>query len=249
MSNVCRSPTAEAVLRQLVEQNGLTDRIEVCSAGTHGFRVGEACDANSQRVARAKGYDLSQIRARRIGWQDLDYFDLILAMDRNNLYNLRRMATEEQLMRIRLIMDYARFTEDEVLLPHARRALRAGPGDDRGCRERLDRRNQSPNRACHQKHLRHRARDTAKMSIEISREASAAAITSIQRYFDENRDEAIGNRGGALLGFFLKEIAPIVYNQAVADVQTRLQARITELDFEVLEPEFQYWQGSSRKRK
>ncbi|PKO47485.1 MAG: phosphotyrosine protein phosphatase [Betaproteobacteria bacterium HGW-Betaproteobacteria-4] len=119
MSNVCRSPTAEAVLRQLIEQNGLAGRIEVCSAGTHGFRAGEACDTNSQRVARAKGYDLSRIRARRIGWQDLDYFDLILAMDRTNLYNLRRMATEEQLMRIRLLMDYARrFPEDEVPDPY-----------------------------------------------------------------------------------------------------------------------------------
>ncbi|NTV69654.1 MAG: DUF2164 domain-containing protein [Azonexaceae bacterium] len=88
------------------------------------------------------------------------------------------------------------------------------------------------------------------MSIEISREASAAAITSIQRYFKENMEEEIGNLGaGALLGFFLKEIAPIVYNQAVADVQTRLQARVAELDIEVHEPEFQYWQASSRKRK
>lgn len=119
MSNVCRSPTAEAVLRQMIGQSGLTGRIEVCSAGTHGFRAGEACDPNSQRVARAKGYDLSDIRARRIGWQDLDYFDLILAMDRTNLYNLRRMATEEQLMRIRLLMDYARrFNEDEVPDPY-----------------------------------------------------------------------------------------------------------------------------------
>ena len=88
------------------------------------------------------------------------------------------------------------------------------------------------------------------MSIEISREATAAAIASIQRYFDENMDEEIGNLGaGALLGFFLKEIAPVVYNQAVADAQTRLQARISELDIEIHEPEFQYWQGSARKRK
>jgi uncharacterized protein (DUF2164 family) len=88
------------------------------------------------------------------------------------------------------------------------------------------------------------------MSIEISREASATAITSIQRYFEENMDEEIGNLGaGALLGFFLKEIAPVVYNQAVADVQTRLQTRIMELDIEVHEAEFQYWQGSARRRK
>jgi protein-tyrosine phosphatase len=119
MSNVCRSPTAEAVLRHVIERNGLGERIEVSSAGTHGYRAGDACDPNSQRVAWAKGYDLSAIRARRIGWQDLEDFDLILAMDRTNLYNLRRMATEEQLMRIRLLMDYAtRFTEDEVPDPY-----------------------------------------------------------------------------------------------------------------------------------
>lgn len=88
------------------------------------------------------------------------------------------------------------------------------------------------------------------MSIEISREATTAAITSIQRYFEENMDEEIGNLGaGALLGFFLKEIAPVVYNQAVADVQSRIQARIMELDIEVHEAEFQYWQSSARKRK
>lgn len=88
------------------------------------------------------------------------------------------------------------------------------------------------------------------MSIEISREATAVAIASIQRYFDENMDEEIGSLGaGALLGFFLKEIGPVVYNKAVGDVQTRLQARIMELDIEVHEAEFQYWQSSARKRK
>ena len=119
MSNVCRSPTAEAVLRHLIARKGLADRIEVSSAGTHGYRAGDACDPNSQRAAWAKGYDLSSIRARRIGWQDLEDFDLILAMDRTNLYNLRRMATEDQLMRIRLLMDYATHsTEDEVPDPY-----------------------------------------------------------------------------------------------------------------------------------
>jgi uncharacterized protein (DUF2164 family) len=92
--------------------------------------------------------------------------------------------------------------------------------------------------------------DYASMSIEITKEASAAAITSIRRYFEANMEEEIGNLGaGALLGFFLKEIAPVVYNQAVADVQVRLQARIMELDIDVHEPEFQYWQSSTRKRK
>ena len=88
------------------------------------------------------------------------------------------------------------------------------------------------------------------MTIEISKEAKKQAIASIERYFQENMDEKIGNiAASALLGFFLKEIAPVVYNQAVADVQSRLQARVMELDIEVHEPEFQYWQGAGRNRK
>jgi len=89
------------------------------------------------------------------------------------------------------------------------------------------------------------------MTIEISTEASKAAITSIQRYFSENLDEEIGSlAAGALLGFFLQEIAPVVYNQAVADAQARLQARVMELDVEVYEEPFQYWirQGRAGKR-
>lgn len=80
------------------------------------------------------------------------------------------------------------------------------------------------------------------MTIEISNDASKAAVASIQRYFAENLDEEIGNlAAGALLGFFLKEIGPVVYNQAVADAQARLQVRIAELDAEVYEEPFAYW--------
>ncbi len=80
------------------------------------------------------------------------------------------------------------------------------------------------------------------MTIEISNDASKAAIASIQRYFAENLDEEIGNlAAGALLGFFLKEIGPVVYNQAVADAQARLQVRVAELDAEVYEEPFAYW--------
>lgn len=85
------------------------------------------------------------------------------------------------------------------------------------------------------------------MTIEISAEASQAAVASIQRYFAENLDEEIGNlAAGALLGFFLKEIGPVVCNQAVADAQARLQAQVMELDVEVYEEPFQYWQKPGR---
>ncbi|HPU52862.1 MAG TPA: DUF2164 domain-containing protein [Burkholderiaceae bacterium] len=85
------------------------------------------------------------------------------------------------------------------------------------------------------------------MSIEISKEARQQAIASIERYCRENLDEPIGNiAAGAMLGFFLEEIGPLVYNRAVADVQERLQARILELDIEVHEDEFGYWRKYDR---
>jgi len=88
------------------------------------------------------------------------------------------------------------------------------------------------------------------MTIEISKELRTQAISSIERYFSENMEEKIGNiAAGALLGFFLDEIAPVVYNKAVADVQERLQARVMEIDIEVHEDEFQYWRKFDRPRK
>lgn len=92
---------------------------EVDSAATHGYRVGETSDRQIQRLAEERGYDLSQHRARKIGWQDLDYFDLILAMDRSNLDNLRRMATQAQQEKIHLLMDYGhRFSEKDIPDPY-----------------------------------------------------------------------------------------------------------------------------------
>ena len=88
------------------------------------------------------------------------------------------------------------------------------------------------------------------MSIELSKEARKEAIASIERYFLENMEEKIGNiAAGALLGYFLEELGPLVYNQAVTDVQDRLQARIAELDIDIHEDEFQYWRKFDRQKK
>ena len=85
------------------------------------------------------------------------------------------------------------------------------------------------------------------MTIELPREIRAEAIASIQRYFEANMDEPIGNiAAGALLGYFLEEICPVVYNQAVADVQERLLARVGEVDIEVHEEPFGYWAGHNK---
>jgi uncharacterized protein (DUF2164 family) len=88
------------------------------------------------------------------------------------------------------------------------------------------------------------------MPIELSKEARQQAIASIERYFVENMHERIGNvAAGGLLGFFLEEVGPSIYNRAVGDVQERLQARVAEIDIEVHESEFGYWHKFDRKAK
>ena len=88
------------------------------------------------------------------------------------------------------------------------------------------------------------------MTIELTKEMRAVAVASIERYFREHMDEPIGNvAAGGLLGFFLEEIGPSIYNKAVADVQERLQLRVNELDLEVHEDEFQYWRKYERQGK
>jgi uncharacterized protein (DUF2164 family) len=88
------------------------------------------------------------------------------------------------------------------------------------------------------------------MTIELTRDDRAQAMASIERYFRENMEEKIGNvAAGALLGFILEEIGPSIYNKAVADVQERLQARVSDLDFEVHEAEFAYWRKFDKQRK
>ncbi len=88
------------------------------------------------------------------------------------------------------------------------------------------------------------------MTIELTKEDRSQAIASIERYFRENMDEKIGNiAAGGLLGFFLEEIGPSIYNKGVADAQERLQTRVADLDFEVHEAEFGYWRKHEKLRK
>ena len=88
------------------------------------------------------------------------------------------------------------------------------------------------------------------MSIELSKEIRAQALASVERYFEENMEERIGNiAAGALLNFFIEEIGPSIYNQAVAEVQEPLQTRIMALDLEVHEDEFQYWPKYDKARR
>ena len=105
MGNICRSPTAEGVMRAKLKAAGLD--VEVDSAGTHGYHVGAPPDAASQAHALRRGYDLSTLRARKLEARDFERFDLVLAMDDDNLANARRLCPPGQRQRLKLLMDFA----------------------------------------------------------------------------------------------------------------------------------------------
>ncbi len=102
MGNICRSPTAEEVLRVKARQAGLS--IEFDSAGTENYHVGEPPDPRSIRHARERGYELSPLRARQVRAADFHEFDLILAADEINLRELRRRCPQEQHHRLALFL-------------------------------------------------------------------------------------------------------------------------------------------------
>jgi uncharacterized protein (DUF2164 family) len=88
------------------------------------------------------------------------------------------------------------------------------------------------------------------IQFELSKQARTAAIASIQRYFEENLPEPLGDLpAGLLLDFFVEEVGPVIYNQAISDAQTRLQQRVADLSGELYADEFQYWPGIDAKRK
>jgi protein-tyrosine phosphatase len=119
MGNICRSPTAEGVLRDKLDSAGLVDRVHLDSAGTHDYHVGKAPDRRAQEAARKRGYDLSALRARQVSARDVSEFDLILAMDRDNFESLVRTCPEDQRHKVRLFLSFSsRFTDQEVPDPY-----------------------------------------------------------------------------------------------------------------------------------
>jgi protein-tyrosine phosphatase len=108
MGNICRSPTAEGVLRAKLLAAGLQHRVEVDSAGTHGYHVREAPDPRAKAHAARRGYDLSPLRARRVVTEDFERFDHVLAMDEDNLAFLAEMAPKGSPAQVDLLMAFAR---------------------------------------------------------------------------------------------------------------------------------------------
>ena len=107
MGNICRSPSAEGVFRQLLAARAPHLTIEIDSAGTHDYHIGAPPDRRAVAAAQRRGIDLSALRARRVEPGDFDRFDLILAMDEDNLQELHQLAPAHARHRIRLVMEYA----------------------------------------------------------------------------------------------------------------------------------------------
>jgi low molecular weight protein-tyrosine phosphatase len=107
LGNICRSPTAEAVFRAVVQREAADLHIEIDSAGTGGYHIGEPPDSRAQAAARRRGYDMSAQRARQVHADDFHRFDLILAMDEDNLATLQDRAPVTARDRVRLFLEFA----------------------------------------------------------------------------------------------------------------------------------------------
>ena len=107
LGNICRSPTAEGVLRTLAAREAPELPLEVDSAGTADYHVGKPPDPRTRAAAARRGYDLSALRARSVEPTDFERFDLILAMDRENLTVLRHRAPAHAHERLRLFLEFA----------------------------------------------------------------------------------------------------------------------------------------------
>lgn len=119
LGNICRSPTAHGIFEAQVNNAGCQERIEVDSCGTGGWHVGSPPDARAMAEAAERGYDLSHLRARQLRDSDFLEFDYIVAMDNDNLNDLRRQQPENSNAKLVLFLDYGSAYEyDEVPDPY-----------------------------------------------------------------------------------------------------------------------------------
>lgn len=107
LGNICRSPTAEIVFRAVAQRDAPDLVLQIDSAGTAAYHVGELPDQRTRQAAARRGYDMSALRARVVEVEDFEHFDLILAMDRENLRALERRAPARARDRLRLFLEFA----------------------------------------------------------------------------------------------------------------------------------------------
>ncbi|MFD2641061.1 low molecular weight protein-tyrosine-phosphatase [Pseudomonas japonica] len=118
LGNICRSPTAEGVLRHQLIEAGLADAIQVASAGTGDWHVGKPPDSRTRRAAQLRGYDLSAQRAQQVSREDFSRYDLILAMDKSNLAHLQAMRPGHASAELDLFLRRYEGALDEVPDPY-----------------------------------------------------------------------------------------------------------------------------------
>lgn len=120
MGNICRSPTADAVFRHTVQKVGLEDKVFVDSAGTHAYHVGDPPDRRAQGTALKRGYQMHDLRARKVTFNDFVHFDYILAMDNENLALLQQRCPDQYNNKIELLMRYSKgiYSNQEVADPY-----------------------------------------------------------------------------------------------------------------------------------
>lgn len=104
--NICRSPMAEGLLRERLVLAGLSDEVEVLSAGTHATQPGRRPDPRAERAAAIAGIDLTKIRSKRVTAKDIGESDLVLAMDKSNLEDLMRICPEGQEHKVSLLLSH-----------------------------------------------------------------------------------------------------------------------------------------------
>jgi protein-tyrosine phosphatase len=119
LGNICRSPTAEAVFRHLVENAGLANRIVIDSAGTGEWHIGKPPDSRACRAAIQRGYDLTRLRGRQVTRKDFSDFDYVLAMDEENLRDLEHLSPRGEADKIRLFTDFSTNGAQGVPDPYA----------------------------------------------------------------------------------------------------------------------------------
>ncbi|QDO95838.1 low molecular weight phosphotyrosine protein phosphatase [Ferrovibrio terrae] len=105
--NICRSPTADGLLRHALQAAGLSDRVLVDSAGTHDYHIGDPPDRRSVATAQRYGVDLAELRARQVTEADFASFDLVLAMDDGHYRQLLRLCPPQYRDRVKLYLSYA----------------------------------------------------------------------------------------------------------------------------------------------
>ena len=134
--NICRSPTAEGVLRVKLKQAGLDESVEVDSAGLEGWHAGKPPDPRAINFAGKRGYTLANLRARKLTKQDLEAFDMVVAMDRGHFRDMMRMSSAST-ERLFLFMEFA-VQADPAMRRHGQDVPDPYYGPDEGFVEALD---------------------------------------------------------------------------------------------------------------